>query len=72
MKWDSYTNTESKYNLGEEEKMKKLKKIVAAVVAAVSILATNATSASAEWKQSGNGWWYSQGGKFICYWLDSD
>lgn len=42
--------------------MKKFKKIIAAFVAVVSILAANVTGASAEWKQSGNGWWYSQGG----------
>lgn len=42
--------------------MKKFKRIIASFIMAVSLLAINPVVAHAEWKQSGNNWWYSQGG----------
>ena len=52
--------------------MNKFKKIIAAFVAVVSILAVNFTGASAEWRQSGDSWWYSQGSSYATGWNQID
>lgn len=42
--------------------MKRFNKIIAMFIAMVSLLLANPVNANAEWRQSGNGWWYAQGG----------
>ncbi|WP_437341618.1 cell wall-binding protein [Clostridium butyricum] len=52
--------------------MNKFKKIIVAFVAVVSIVAVNVTGASAEWRQSGDSWWYSQGSSYATGWNQID
>ena len=52
--------------------MNKFKKIIAVFVTVVSILAVNVADASAEWRQSENGWWYSQGSSYATGWNQID
>lgn len=48
--------------------MRKIKKVIASFLAATSLLAVNVTTANAEWKQSGNGWWYAENGGYATGW----
>lgn len=50
--------------------MKKLKltKFIASTLVAVSVLALNPIGASAEWKQDGTGWWYTEGSSWATGW----
>lgn len=42
--------------------MKNFKRLLASFATLIMLLAITPVAANAEWKQSGNGWWYSQGG----------
>ena len=42
--------------------MKNFKRIIASFITFISLIAINPIVAHAEWKQSGNSWWYSQSG----------
>ena len=50
--------------------MKKLKltKVIASTLIAASVLALNPIGASAEWKQSSQGWWYAESNSWATGW----
>ncbi|OOM68611.1 hypothetical protein [Clostridium sp. BL-8] len=48
--------------------MKKIKKIISILLLVLSILVLNLISAHAEWQQSNNGWWYSEGSSYAIGW----
>lgn len=48
--------------------MKKFKRIIASLITLISLLTINPVVAHAEWKQSGNSWWYSQGSSYATNW----
>lgn len=54
--------------------MKKLKltKLIASTLLAVSVLALNPIGASAEWKEDGTGWWYTEGSSWATGWRQID
>ena len=52
--------------------MRNFKKLVAGLIAMLSLLIMNPTTANAEWRQSGNGWWYSQGSSYATGWKQID
>lgn len=43
---------------------KNFKKIIASTITIMALVAVNPISAHAEWRNSGSGWWYSQGGDY--------
>lgn len=48
--------------------MKIFKRIAASFVMSVTLFAVIPVAANAEWKQSNNGWWYSQGSSYATNW----
>lgn len=52
--------------------MQKFKRLIAGVITFISLLAVNPVVAHAEWQQSGNGWWYSQGSSYATGWTQID
>ncbi|RII31877.1 hypothetical protein D2A34_26290 [Clostridium chromiireducens] len=52
--------------------MKKFKKLTTSFVASLTLLAVVPVAAQAEWKESSNGWWYSQGSSYSTSWKNID
>jgi hypothetical protein len=48
--------------------MKRFKRILASFVTVLTLLAITPMAAHAEWKQSGDSWWYSQGSSYATGW----
>jgi len=52
--------------------MKNFKRLLASFVTLITLLVISPISAHAEWKQSGNSWWYTQGGSYTTGWTQID
>lgn len=52
--------------------MRSFKKLVAGFIAILSLLIINPTTAKAEWRQSGDSWWYNQGKSYATGWNQID
>ena len=52
--------------------MKIFKRITGSIVATIIVLASAPLAANAEWRQSNNGWWYSQGSSYATNWAKID
>lgn len=65
-----YNNTE---NVKGEIMMKNFKRLIVSFVMVITLLAVVPTVAHAEWRQSVNGWWYSQvGSSYALGWTQID
>ena len=52
--------------------MKRFKRITVSMIASIAILAVVPIAAQAEWKESSNGWRYSQGSYYATNWTKVD
>lgn len=52
--------------------MKNIKKIVSITLTALSLLVLNPVGINAEWRQSNNEWWYSDGNSYVTGWKQID
>jgi len=52
--------------------MKRLKRITASLVTGIILLVAVPIAAQAEWRQSNNDWWYSQGSSYATSWTKID
>jgi hypothetical protein len=48
--------------------MKNFKRLIASFVVVLTFLAITPLAAHAEWRKSGNGWWYAEGGSYAIGW----
>lgn len=52
--------------------MKKMRIILASLIAIISILTIGSNGVNAEWRQSKNSWWYSEGNSYAIGWKQID
>ncbi|AGX44228.1 surface protein PspC [Clostridium saccharobutylicum] len=52
--------------------MKNFKKLIASFVTLITFLAITPVAAHAEWRQSGNSWWYAEGSSYATGWTQID
>jgi len=52
--------------------MKNFKRLLASFVTLITLLGISPISAHAEWKQSGDSWWYTQSGSYATGWTQID
>lgn len=51
---------------------KSIKKLIALTMISATLLGVSSVGANAEWRESGNNWWYSQGSSYATGWTQID